>query len=87
MPKTGGKESVMKSTSIMFKGMLTILLGLTVIVFSSETFAQGTWTTKAPMPTARIGPAGGVIDNRLYVVGGSVGGSTNVNQIYDPRDR
>jgi N-acetylneuraminic acid mutarotase len=32
--------------------------------------ATNTWTTKAPMPTARGGTAAGVVNNVLYVVGG-----------------
>jgi hypothetical protein len=44
----------------MTKGMLTILLGLTVVVFATETFAQGTWTTKAAMPPARVSLGVGV---------------------------
>ncbi|MBI3780157.1 MAG: hypothetical protein HY278_03735 [candidate division NC10 bacterium] len=72
----------MKSTSRLTKGMFTILLGLMVVVFASDTFAQGTWTTKAPMPTARVFLATGVINGHLYAVGGSPG--LTANEVYDP---
>jgi hypothetical protein len=32
--------------------------------------STNTWTTKAPMPTARMGLAVGVVNNILYAVGG-----------------
>jgi N-acetylneuraminic acid mutarotase len=76
----------MKSTSRMTKGMFTILLSLTVVVFASDTFAQGTWTTKAPMPTARTGVATGIVNGKLYVLGGAAPGPSglNTNEAYDP---
>lgn len=72
----------MKSTSKMFnalrggkvtKRIFTMLLGLTVVVFASETFAQGTWTTETPMPTARYAAVAEVVNGILYVVGGNNG--------------
>ena len=41
------------------------------LLLSSPVFAQGNWTTKAPIPTARYGLAAGVIDSVLYAVGGA----------------
>lgn len=32
--------------------------------------AEGTWTTKAPMPDRRAEPVVGVIDGKIYVAGG-----------------
>jgi N-acetylneuraminic acid mutarotase len=47
--------------------------------------ATDTWTTKAPMPTARDGCQGGVIDGKLYVVGGDlVGQLSDKLEVYDP---
>lgn len=72
----------MKITSRMFnalrggkviKRIFTMLLGLTVVVFASETFAQGTWTTEAPMQTARNLPVAEVVNGILYVAGGHNG--------------
>src|SRR5437667_37308 len=42
---------------------------------------SGSWTTKAPMPTARCGAAGAAVGGLLYVVGGN--GSATV-EAYDP---
>jgi len=52
--------------------------------------ATDTWTTKAPMPTARAGGAAGVINGILFVVGGTsssaIGGHTDLNNVeaYNP---
>jgi N-acetylneuraminic acid mutarotase len=47
-----------------------------------------TWTTKAAMPTARFGLAGGVVNGTLYAVGGAYnvngGGPLNSVEAYDP---
>jgi N-acetylneuraminic acid mutarotase len=52
-------------------------LGSTFITRSSNTevteeydVAKDLWTTKAPMPTARSGVAGGVYNGKIYVAGG-----------------
>jgi N-acetylneuraminic acid mutarotase len=52
-------------------------LGSTFITRASNTdvveeydVAQDLWTTKAAMPTARSGSAGGVYEDRIYVGGG-----------------
>ena len=85
-PKWAEREGVIKSTK-MFKALLGGVILLVGFALTGQALAQGgTWETKAPMPTARTVTAGGVIDNRLYVVGGggAVGGSTNVNEVYDP---
>ena len=69
---------------------LTILLGLTMVVVAAETFAQGTWTTKAPMPTARgnfeVGVAADLVGDKLYAVGGfnNAGGALTTVEAYDP---
>jgi N-acetylneuraminic acid mutarotase len=76
----------MKSTSRMTKEMFTILLGLAVIVFASETFADGTWVTKTPMPTARAMFAAGSINGMVYALGGTGGGcgAYSTMEAYDP---
>ena len=49
---------------------------------------NNTWSTKTPMPTARAATAGGVVDGKLYVVGGSLlpdyTTQTTV-EVYDPK--
>lgn len=47
-----------------------ILVALVSLIASVQTFAQGTWTTKAPMPTHRLGAAAGVVNGNLYIIGG-----------------
>jgi len=48
--------------------------------------ATDTWTTKAPMPTARCGVGVGVIDGVLYAVGGypDLGAELTTVEAYDP---
>lgn len=49
---------------------VAICFGFLLIAFSNQAFAQGTWETKDPMPTARYGSAAGVIGGKLYVASG-----------------
>ncbi len=76
----------MKRTSRLTKGMFTILLCLTVVVFASDTFAQGTWTTKAPMPTARNDLAAAGVGGVLYAVGGKTGNTCTGLQTLEAYD-
>jgi N-acetylneuraminic acid mutarotase len=51
--------------------------------------ASNTWTTKAPMITARHHAASSVVNGKLYVIGGRVAGisptvNVDVNEVYDP---
>lgn len=38
-----------------------------------ERYAAGSWTTVAPLPTARFQLCGGVLDGYIYAVGGAIG--------------
>ena len=51
--------------------------------------ATDTWSTRAPMPTARSAVGAAVIDGRIYVIGGEgwvdqLGGVFCTNEAYDP---
>jgi len=49
--------------------------------------STNSWTTGAPMPTARVSHAVAVLDGKLYAVGGTVsyqGPALNTVEIYDP---
>jgi N-acetylneuraminic acid mutarotase len=50
--------------------------------------ATDTWTTKAPMPTARLRAGAAVINGKLYVAGGSTDQSSGIGsaalEVYDP---
>ena len=66
----------MRGITLYFKRAVAAGLAVTVIALSiaSSAYAQaGTWTTKAPMPTARGRLAVGVVNGILYAVGGSLG--------------
>jgi N-acetylneuraminic acid mutarotase len=48
--------------------------------------ATDTWTTKTPMPTTRAGLAIGVVNNKIYAIGGHGGGSLlSTVEEYDPK--
>jgi len=50
-----------------------------------QTIAHNTWSSGAPMPTAREGAAAGSLNLKIYVVGGATDtGIVNVTEIYDP---
>ena len=77
----------MKSLRKMTSTIIAVFLGLLVIATSNQVFAQGgLWETKAPMPTARSGAAGGVINGMLYVAGGqgADGQKLTTLEVYDP---
>ena len=65
------------------------LLSLLLVTCGQSVLAQGTWTTAAPMPTARLlhGAVTG-LDGRIYVIGGETMSGyrvpQNANEIYDP---
>ncbi len=53
--------------------------------------ATNTWETRSPMPTARNHAAIGVVNNKIYVIGGRVGSgfitrasNTDIVEVYDP---
>src|SRR5262249_58819904 len=53
--------------------------------------ATNTWRARSPMPTARNHAAIGVVNNKIYVIGGRVGAAfigvasnTDVGEEYDP---
>jgi energy-converting hydrogenase Eha subunit A len=53
--------------------------------FTSATIAQQ-WSTKAPMPTSRVGIGAAVVNNIIYVIGGGTGINNVVGTVeaYDP---
>ncbi|MBI4200436.1 MAG: hypothetical protein HY535_08205 [Chloroflexi bacterium] len=67
--------------------ILALLLALLAVAVTAGLAAAqgGTWETKAPMPTARHGAAGGVINGKLYVAGGHDGTQYLATlEVYDP---
>jgi len=50
------------------------------------TLASGdSWTTKAPMPTARARMGATVVNNKIYIIGGENGSQPlGINEVYDP---
>jgi N-acetylneuraminic acid mutarotase len=65
---------------------LTVSCNLHVLQVESATnLTDNTWQKMAPMPTARTGFEVGVVNGKIYAIGGQVlSGATGVNEMYDP---
>ena len=57
-PRSGRRLSVLCMTACV------------VLLLGPQAFTSGTWTIKAPMPTARNSPGVGVIGGLIYAAGG-----------------
>ncbi|MEO0093079.1 MAG: hypothetical protein ABIK67_02325, partial [candidate division WOR-3 bacterium] len=56
-----------------------------VVIFALIFCYADSWRTKAPMNSARHGIGSGVINGKLYAIGGSISGWVlNDNEVYDP---
>ncbi len=68
--------------------MFALFLSCITLTSREQAFAQGVWTTKAPMPTARQGLGVAVVNNKLYALGGATGVGTfdvvDTVEAYDP---
>ena len=64
------------------KIMVTGLIGMT----SMSLVAEGSWTRKADMPTARFGLTSSVVNGKIYAIGGATGPGADVQTVeeYDP---
>jgi len=60
------------------------MIGLIVLSTGNASANVGAWTAKTSMPTARDGPGSAVWGDHIYLIGGSTGSGTNVNEVYDP---
>lgn len=54
------------------------------LLFSCATTTKNIWVSKRNMPTARATASVSVVDDKIYVIGGGVAGSSIV-EIYDPQ--
>jgi N-acetylneuraminic acid mutarotase len=57
------------------------------ITFTMDTTGSGSvWITKAPMPTARMSMVCGVVNDKIYVIGGFTGDLTGLStvELFDP---
>jgi N-acetylneuraminic acid mutarotase len=59
---------------------------LAIVVGAGTAEADGVWTTKADMPTARNVLSTCVVDGKLYAIGGALGATTSLSSVeeYDP---
>src|SRR6267142_411519 len=68
------------------------LLVVALLLIPGSTWAQGSWSEKAPMPSPVVFAVGDVINGIFYVAGGDTGPNgvpnqathTNIVQAYDP---
>src|SRR5437660_366176 len=61
------------------------LLFWLIFVSTGRTQNGGTWQTRAPMPVSRQELATGVLNGKVYVVGGRAGPSTDALEVYNPQ--
>ena len=65
---------------------VVVVVGLLALASTSYA-AEDTWTRKADMPTARWGPCTGVVDGKIYAIGGGqdpFGTYLPTVEVYDP---
>lgn len=69
-------------------GGFALTVPVCLMIFVGQVYAQGTWTTKAPMPTPRWGLSAGVVNGTVYALGGVPVSATcsflGTNEAYDP---
>ena len=65
---------------------ISFTLFLSLGLATASLAAEGTWTQKADMPTARFVPSSGVVDGKIYVFGGTPDGHICFPTVeeYDP---
>jgi len=70
------------NTQSIFKIMTAGLIGMTSVNLTAE----GSWTRKADMPTARFGLTSSVVNGKIYAIGGATGPGADVRTVeeYDP---
>lgn len=77
----------MTSKTRKIKATITLLLTLSLLLTVTVPYAlaaEDFWTTKEPMPTARIGLGAAVVDGKIYAIGGYNGSYLGTNELYDP---
>ena len=66
------------------KILLVLVLALALGLASVSLAAEGTWTTKTNMPTARYVVSSSVVDGKIYALGGDAGDRASRVEAYDP---
>ncbi len=82
-PRQGCEAMCISNPHLRMLGAIALSVLLSPLVSAQE----GTWVAKAPMPSARWGVCAGVVEGKLYVVGGAAGPagiSLGVVEAYDP---
>lgn len=75
----------MKSMSQVPNRTVVIFIGFLLIGFSEQAFAQGTWETKASMPSGHYAFDTGVVNGILYALGGlNASGVLATNEAFTP---
>ena len=65
--------------------VLLVSLSLSPLLVTHAEATENSWTTKAPMPTARAGHRVAVVNGKTYAIGGYNGSVyVNTNEEYDP---
>src|SRR5882762_967165 len=78
-----GEKAMSELARKCFAACASLVL-LSVLISSGAIAQSGTWTTKAPMPTARTQLAAGVVNGIVYAIGGFTSSQISTNEAYDP---
>jgi len=71
--RPGGPTDLLKPAHVAARGRVAISTCIVILLLTLQVFAQtSTWTTKAPVPTARCCMAAGGKDGIIYAVGGEI---------------
>ena len=87
VPRTGISAALAQGKVYVFGGrLISDTTALKTVEMYDST--SNTWTQKAEMPTARTLPVANSVNDKIYVIGGAVGGSSwgsyKLNEMYDP---
>lgn len=75
----------MISPNRLTNGICTMVASFAMALLTTQAFAEGgTWQTKAPMPMPIPAGVAGVIDGKLFAIGGNGTNLVSANEAYDP---
>ncbi|MCW4009439.1 MAG: hypothetical protein NWF05_02310 [Candidatus Bathyarchaeota archaeon] len=76
----------MKFTELVAAGLILLVATLNLLsICVADGFAENTWQTLTPMPTARAGLGVATVNGNIFAIGGYNGsGYLSLNEMYDP---
>src|SRR5262249_52656861 len=72
-----------KLSTYILRGGAIMIFSVSAVLLRADASTEGSWTTRAPLPSPRWIAASAALDGKFYVVGGS---ATNTVFVYDPQN-